>query len=330
MIDLISAYGAIADAGLLMPRTTIVEVDKPDGTKIWPPAAGAVGSQAISAQAAFIMTDILASNTDPKQNPFWSARAIINNGVRRPAALKTGTTDATIDLTAVGYLAPPKDPKAPAFVVGAWMGNSDNSAPPQGVVALESAASLWQSFLTEASKGLPVATFRRPPGVVQASVDAFTGMKPGPFSSRTVSEWFIEGTVPKKVDTTKVGIEVDAATGDLWQNGCAGPRQVRGFLDLSSVESEFPTWARADRAWARRAARGVGVAGPEGTKTSYFYEYYSTFVPYGRSWGAPFAPSATCAIPAPTPSPTPSGFPFPSGPPIPSPTPNPGGGGITP
>ena len=165
MIDLISAYGAIANGGVLMPRTTILEVRNAQGEKIWPlEGATTTGKRVVSAQAAFIMTDILSSNTDPAQNPFWSKRAIVDGSKRRPAALKTGTTDATIDLTAVGFLAPPEDPKAPALVVGAWMGNSDNSEPPKGVVALESAASLWQSFLTQASKGTPIATFRRPPG----------------------------------------------------------------------------------------------------------------------------------------------------------------------
>ena len=107
------------------------------------------------------------------------------------------------------------------------MGNSDNSEPPKGVVALESAASLWQSFLTQASKGTPIATFSRPPGVVQASVDAFSGMRPGPFTTRSVKEWFIEGTVPTQVDNTKIGIEIDTATGNLWQEGCTGRRRSR-------------------------------------------------------------------------------------------------------
>jgi membrane peptidoglycan carboxypeptidase len=264
----------------------------------------------VSAQAAFIMTDILSSNTDPAQNPFWSKRAIMSGKQRRPAALKTGTTDATIDLTAVGYLAPPEDPDAPALVVGAWMGNSDNSAPPEGVVALESAASLWQSFLTQASKGTPIASFQRPPGVVQATVDAFSGMKPGPFTSKTVKEWFIEDTVPREVDNTKVGIEIDSATGNLWQEGCAGPMEVQGFLNLAGVESEFPAWGKHNRNWISRAARGSGVSGgPEKTRTTYFYET-GVWTPFGGTWGAPFAPADTCEIPEPTPLPS-DFWPFP-------------------
>jgi membrane peptidoglycan carboxypeptidase len=305
MIDLISAYGAIANGGVLVPRTTILEVRNASGERIWPLAdTPPAGKQVISAQAAFVVTDILASNTDPAQNPFWSKRAIYDGKQRRPAALKTGTTDATIDLTAVGFLAPPEDPAAPALVVGAWMGNSDNSAPPEGVVALESAASLWQSFLTQASRGTPIATFPRPPGVVQATIDAFSGMKPGPFTTRTVKEWFIEDTVPREIDNTKVGLEIDSATGKLWQEGCAGPMEVQGFLDLSRVESEFPAWGRYNRGWIARASRGSGVAGgPERTRTTYFYQS-GGWTPFGGTWGAPFAPTEICEIPEPTPLPT--------------------------
>jgi penicillin-binding protein 1C len=173
-IDLIGAYGAIANSGKLMPRTTLLSVTEPNGTVDWPPKTGLPpGRQAVSPQAAFIMQDILASNTDPKANPFWSVRAIYSGKVRRPAALKTGTSTNEIDLAAMGFLPPPKDKSAEALVVGTWMGNSDNSIPPHGSVALETAASLWQSFLEDAVKGTPVATFAKPPaGIVQANVDA--------------------------------------------------------------------------------------------------------------------------------------------------------------
>ncbi len=323
MIDLVSAYGAIANGGILVPRTTILEVRDSGGKKIWPPAGTTPrGKAVVSPQSAFIMTDILAGNTDPKQNPFWSKRAIYDGTTRRPATLKTGTTNDTKDLTAMGFLAPPEDPKAPAFVVGAWMGNSDNSAPPSGVVSLESAASLWQSFLTAATKGQPIADFQKPAGVVQASVDAFTGMKPGPFSARTVKEWFIAGTVPTQVDTTKVGIAVDSVSGGLWREGCEGPMEVRGFLDFSNVEADYPKWRPFTDGWIARARRGSGVpGGPEKTRTTYFYETGPFgWLPNGSTWGAPFAPGKTCDLFVPSPEPSPE--PFPSFDPNASPSPS--------
>ncbi len=245
--------------------------------------------------------------------------------MRRPATLKTGTTNEEIDLAAMGFIAPPKDPKAPALVAGAWMGNSDNSAPPNGTVALETAASLWQAFLSDATKSTPIAQFDdRPKGVSQVTVDAHSGMLPGPFTRKTVKEWFISGTAPKEVDNTKVPVQIDKATGQLWQEGCLGPMVTKGFLDLSGVETQFQTWHKFDAGWIKRAMKGVGVrGGPKGTPTAYFG--FGGFFPFGATWGAPFAPTKTCPIGGPSPSPFPSGSPFPTDsglptPPLPTPT----------
>ncbi len=313
-IDLIGAYGAIANSGKLMPRTTLLKVSEPNGTVDWPPKTGLPPArQAVSPQAAFIMQDILASNTDPKANPFWSIRAIYSGKVRRPAALKTGTSTNEIDLAAMGFLPPPKDPKAEALAVGAWMGNSDNSIPPHGSVALETAASLWQAFLEDAVKGTPVVNFApHPAGVVSASVDANSGMLPGPYTRKTIKEFFIDGTVPTQVDDTKVGVSIDSATGLLWQDGCLGPEVTKGFLDFSNVEPGHPSWVSYTRNWVARAMHGPGTrGGPKHTPTDYFH--FGHVYPFGATWGAPFAPSKKCPIGGPTPSPTPSGSPGPSG-----------------
>jgi membrane peptidoglycan carboxypeptidase len=320
MIDLISAYGAIADGGVLMPRTAILSVQDKDTKPVWPERK-ATGAQAISPQGAWIMEDILQSNTQPRTNPFWSRRALYDGGKRRPAALKTGTTNDEIDLAAMGFVAAPKDKTKPALVVGAWMGNSDNSAPPGGTMALETAASLWQAFLQDALRGEPITSFEgKPKGVTSVSVDANSGMLPGPFTRRTVKEYFISGGtgVPKKADNTKSGVAVDKATGKLWQEGCLGPKVIKGFMNLSGAESNFPNWQKANRGWAARAARGVGVrGGPKGTPTAYFG--FGSFFPNGATWGAPFAPSKKCPIGGPEPSPTPSESPGPSDVPPPVP-----------
>jgi penicillin-binding protein 1A len=321
--DLISAFGAIANGGVLMPRTAILTVTDAAGKPVYPIQGSQkpAGKQVVSPQAAYIMTDILSSNTDPKINPFWGKREILKGKVRRPAALKTGTTNDEIDLAAMGYLAPPKDPKAPALVVGAWMGNSDNSFPRNPTVALETSATLWQSFMTQASKSMPIADFKstKPSGLVTAKVDAYSGMKPGPFSRRTVSELFIEGTVPTDVDNTKTGMAIDQATGKLWNEGCTGPKVTKGFLDLSKVEPGFPQWRSYTRGWIARAARGSGVrGGPKRTPTAYFG--FGSFLPYGATWGAPFPPKGTCE---PQPSPSPSPSPGESVPPSIGPTPTP-------
>jgi membrane peptidoglycan carboxypeptidase len=293
-IDMISAYGTIANGGVKMPRTTLLRVEDSSGNQVWPQTETETeGERVISRQAAYIITDILAGNTIMKVNPYWGKWAIYKGDTRRPAAYKTGTTNDNKDVHAYGYLAPPKDKDAQALVVGVWMGNSNND--PMRILSLDAAAPLWSSIMQDVSKDLPVVKFKAPPGLEKAEVDAFTGRRPGPFTTKTVKEYFIEGTVPKDREDYRFALDIDAATGLRWRDGCVGPRVTRGFFDLSEVESNFPAWQRANRNWAARAAIGVGVrGGPEGTRTAYFHD--GRFAPFGRTWGARFAPSKECPL----------------------------------
>ena len=294
-IDLLGAYGTIANNGVLMPRRFIGTIYNDNGSTYWPtPSDNLQGKRVTSAGAAYIITDILAGNTDKKINPFWGKWAIFDGRTRRPAAYKTGTTSDNRDVAAYGYVAPPADKKAPAIAVGVWMGNSDNS-PNDGKLSLDTSAPLWSAIMTEVTKGEKIAQFKPAGDLVTASVDVYTGLRPGPYTNKTLKEYFLPGTVPSSKETSRLAVSVDAATGLLWQDGCAGPKVTRGFFNLSEVESNFPAWQKANAAWGARAARGSGVrGGPKATRTSYFYS--GAFAPYGRTWGAPFAPRALCPL----------------------------------
>ncbi len=197
-IDMVAAYGALANGGIRMPRQLITKVVDENGIQVWPiDDTKAEGSEVVSPQAAYIVTDILAGNTVMSVNPHWGKFAIYaRNGKRRPAAYKTGTTNDNRDVHAYGYLAPPANKKQPALAVGVWMGNSNNQ-PNNGSLSLDSSAPLWSAMLEELSSKYPVATFKAPGGLTTATVDAFTGLKPGPFTRKTVKELFIKGTAPE-------------------------------------------------------------------------------------------------------------------------------------
>ena len=277
------------------------------------------------------MTNILASNTDPKQNPIWGDFAIqAADGTRRPATLKTGTTQDANDLVAYGYLPPPTDAGRAngeyALVVGVWNGNSDGSpvlTPQNPVLSTDVAAPTWQGFTDEVSKSWAVNDFPVPDGIVTAPVDAWSGGKPTQFTTQTYNEVFVSGTQPSADDPTKVGLQVtqDVNGNDvLWVDGCAGTPQTKGFLNLDSVEADHADWHAADADWIARAKVGPGTAGgpdPQTqTKTSYIFDPRNT--PYGKSWGAPFAPTTTCAQAPPSASPSPSMLESPSLIPTPS------------
>jgi membrane peptidoglycan carboxypeptidase len=294
MIDLLSAYGAIANGGVLMPQTVILEVRDNKGELTYPTSPEQPkGTEVASKQASYIITDMLEGNTIASVNRFWAEWAVVDKGVRRPAAYKTGTTDENKDIDAFGYVAPPKDPEAPAIAVGVWLGNSDADVV-FSVPSTQSSAPLWHHIISDVTKGMPIEKFKRPGGIVEVEVDAWSGLRPGPGTQQTVTELFIDGTQEGlRRDDMHSTREIDAATDLLWDEGCAGPMQQRYFLDFSNVESRFNRWQRANQNWAERAARGPGVyGGPKRTPTSYFWT--SFYTPFGRTWGGRFPPREVC------------------------------------
>ena len=314
MVQLTSAYATIANGGIQNQPRTILEVLDANGNQV--PTAGLnPPQQVMSSQASWLMSDILKDSTDPAINTIFGPRLQIVNGTpdplvpgsdRRPAAAKTGTTNDLRDLSAYGYLAPPVDPNQPQIVASVWMGNSDHSPPLGGdvsIVAADGPGRVWSSFMRELSRGWPMTQFPPPPaGVVAATIDAWSGGTPGPWTEATRTEYFIDGTQP-------------GASGQIDQDGLLY-RQTCGrwFVDITKAEANEPQrWLDADLDWMDRARRGVGVKGVNGGRTAHLT---------GRAdWGGYIAPVDCTSVP--TPSPPPGGTPTPPSSDNPSPTPTP-------
>jgi membrane peptidoglycan carboxypeptidase len=288
-VDLVTAYGTLANGGRRIDPTTILTIKDRAGKDVVDPYVPPEGEQVVSPQAAWIVTDILNGNTVRRVNPFWAEFFIEGpEEARRPATLKTGTNNDAKDLNAYGYIAPPseEDRAAGAFAlaVGAWNGNSDNtpvSTPDAPVFSIDVSTYVWQGFLQEASAEWPIARFAGPPdGLTQVAIDPFTGLLADE-GEEGVEEWFINGTEPQ---------------GRLPANTCGDK-----VLELAGHETGFPNWMEANRDWIARAERGPGTrGGPDGTRVSYFYN--NGFNPFGRTWG-PIVDGDGCA-PEPSPSPT--------------------------
>ena len=292
-IDLVTAYGTLGNGGSYVGHTTILSVKDRAGNNVAPPYAVPEGTRVASPQAAFIVTDILAGNTNPKVNPFWGKFQILDAKKRRPATLKTGTNNDAKDLNAYGFIAPPsKDGRAGgeyALAVGAWNGNSDNSVvstPQRPVFSIDVTTYVWHGFLEEATKGWGINGFSVPKeGLVKAKIDPWTGLKPTA-GDTGIEEWFIANTQPKT---------------SVPENACGA-----AALEFAGFEKNFGNWMEADRDWIARAQRGQGTrGGVNGTRTAYFYN--GAFTPYGKSWG-PFVTGHGCG----SPSPSPTCFPLPT------------------
>ena len=278
-LELTSAYGALANNGKLAPPRYVLSVDGPDGQPVWN-AGKAKAEEVIDPRAAYQVAEIIAGNTDPKQNPVWAKILRLGNGPggsRRPAAAKTGTTNETLDYATYGFLAPPKDPKAPGIVVGVWMGNSDHSESRgrgREIISLDGPAPVWHAFMRDYTKSMPVAQFQPPDGLVRAKIDAWTGGRPGSFTRQTTTALFIKGTQPgikKAVDPP----------GLMYVRSCGGWR-----IDLTKAEPERG-WRDDVLGWMARARSGSGRFGRYHTSTAY--------LPGRGSWGGSMV--GTCAPP---------------------------------
>jgi membrane peptidoglycan carboxypeptidase len=293
-VDLVNAYATLANGGSYIPHTTILRVQDQAGNDVVAPRAKPEAKRVASREATAIVTDVLSGNTDESVNPFWGKFKVTDGGRRRPATLKTGTNNDAKDLNAYGFIAAPtadgRDNGEHALAVGVWNGNSDNtvvSTPQHPVFSIDVSTYVWQGFMNEATKGWKINDFNLPDTLVTAEVDPWTGLKAAP-GQQGVKEIFIRGTAPT---------ETAGASG-----GVCG----QSVLEKAGFETKSDRWLSADRDWLRRAQRGPGVAGgPEGTRTSYFYN--GSFTPFGRSWG-PILNGGGCA----TPEPSPSCFPVPT------------------
>ena len=309
-IDMISAYGMIANGGVLMPRHTILKVLDDNDVQVWPPE----GRQATTGHARRRRARRPTSSrtswpaTPIKSvNPFW-AKWQVTDGVDRqqgPAGRLQDRHDQRQPrrprLRVPGRPVGPRScrPSSP----GVWMGNSDNS-PNDGKLSLDTSAPLWSAILSDVAKGMPIEGFARtkPKGLVTATVDAFTGHEA---QRRHAQDR--RGAVHPGHRAHEVGeLLADRGRRRGERPAVAGRlRRAEGDAGRSSTTARPRPASRPGRrrmpAWQARAARGSGVGGgPKRTRTSYFYG--GGFYPFGRTWGGSFAPSKKCPIGPPPPT----------------------------
>jgi membrane peptidoglycan carboxypeptidase len=190
LIDHTSAMGVFANGGVRVPYYGINKVvSGSNGTLLYQHQLNA-GTQVISPQLAYMMTNVLSDNTDRtpefydcnvlqlyanSQQDCWNG----NRGVVRPAAAKTGTTNDFRDNWTVGYTTD--------YVMGVWAGNDDNS-PMIDVSGISGAAPIWHDSMLLAEQGHPIQDFTNPGGLVRATVTYPDGVN--------TTDLFLPGTVP--------------------------------------------------------------------------------------------------------------------------------------
>jgi membrane peptidoglycan carboxypeptidase len=201
LIDHTSAMGVFANGGVRVPYYAVDKVVSGSSGKVLYQHQLDPGTQVISPQLAYMMTNVLSDNTDRipefgncnvlqlyanSQGDCWNG----NRGTVRPAAAKTGTTNDFRDNWTVGYTTD--------YVMGVWAGNDDNS-PMIDVSGIDGAAPIWHDSMLMAEKGHPIQGFVNPGGLERATVTYADGVQS--------TDWFLPGTVPTSAEppTTTTG-----------------------------------------------------------------------------------------------------------------------------
>ena len=287
-VDLVTAYGTLANGGKKIGHTTILSRQGPDRQRTSSRRTSRrPATRSRRPQAAFIVTDILAGNTDPKVNPFWGKFEITGpGGKHRPATLKTGTNNDAKDLNAYGYIAAPDGREPDGGQLRARGRRLDRQQRQHGDLDAGQARVLDRRHDLHLA-GLPAGGHgevgrRRLRKRRAASSRRRSTRSPG--SSRSAG-----GQVDRRVVHPR-----HRAAG---QRSRPAPAARRPRFDTASRRHTTRTGCRPTRL-DQPGERGPGVAGGVNrSPTAYFYN--GRVPPYGSSWGALVAGHG-CAAPSPS------------------------------
>ncbi len=200
LLDLTGVYNTFRNGGHRRQPLAILRVSDSRG-KVLERAETAQGPQVLGVngeQIAYLVTDILSDNR--AREFMFGPRNVMVLPDDRPAAVKTGTSNAWRDSWAVGY--------TPDITIGVWVGNSDNT-PMQEVAGSNGAGTIWRGLMTKYHAGRPVRGFERPPQIEDATICAINGGLADAGCPTPLPERFVAGSAPKSsgllVTTIRVG-----------------------------------------------------------------------------------------------------------------------------
>ncbi len=143
-LELAGAYATFANYGWHSDPTLIMQVTDSKGNTVLDntPKPQLVLDPWASAALTDVLQGVITQGT------------ATNAQIGRPAAGKTGTTDSQRDVWFVGYV--------PQLATAVWVGNDDYRPLGRGATGGGYAAPVWQSFMQQALKDMPVEDFREP------------------------------------------------------------------------------------------------------------------------------------------------------------------------
>lgn len=212
MLGMATAYGVFANQGYRVDLHPILKVTDNTGRVLEqyvPPSSPIFGTKVLDPGIAFIMTDMLSDNNARLQEFGPNSALRIND---KKIAVKTGTTNDIRDNWTIGY--------TPQYVVTVWVGNFDHS-PMAGIASgITGAAPIWHIIMDHLVTDEQIIAWpSQPADVIRRAICSPSGLLPSAAGCNARNEYFIKGTVPKKVDPGTQKVWVDKTTQDLPKPG---------------------------------------------------------------------------------------------------------------
>lgn len=148
LLEMTSAYGVFANDGVRNPYNYIVEIKDSKGETLEKYEKNS--TQVLKPDVARTISDILSDDSARAPVFGFNSQLVIPG---REVAVKTGTTNNYRDAWIVGY--------TPSVVVGAWVGNNDNT-PMDRRIAGVIVAPIWNSFMRQYLSDKPAEYFIEP------------------------------------------------------------------------------------------------------------------------------------------------------------------------
>ncbi|MDO8620076.1 MAG: PBP1A family penicillin-binding protein [bacterium] len=233
LLELTGAYAVFATEGVKREPKGILRIENKNGDVVeeWTDRP----EQVLDKETALKISDILSDNK-ARTPAFGATSPLYFPG--RDVAAKTGTTNDFKDAWIVGY--------TPNLAVGAWAGNNDNR--PMHKVAAYIVAPLWNAFMEEALKRIPVESFEKPAETDTASLPPILrGIWQGGktyFIDKVSGKRATEFTPPEFREERAVR-EVHSLLYWIDKNNPTVPR-----VAPPQTDSQFEYWEYAVRTWA--------------------------------------------------------------------------------
>jgi membrane carboxypeptidase/penicillin-binding protein len=291
LLEVTSAYSVFANRGIKKDPFSITEIKDTKGKTIYK-HKDTKGLKVLSEEVAFLISHILLDNN--ARSEVFGANSFLNIS-GRTVAVKTGTTDSKRDNWTVGF--------TPSFVVGAWVGNNDNSPMnPKIASGVTGATPVWRNITLFLLKGTKDEPFTVPGGVVATEIDSFSGGLPRDGQPKR-TEYFVKGTEPTTSSVLYKKIKLSRHQGGKLANteeinrGDYDVKEYIVFEETDPVSRDGKNrWQEAINNWLNEAHPGDDLYRPPTEVSDHKYDESPTPTPAGDT------PTPTPTL---TPSPTP-------------------------